>query len=473
MAKTFKISDTKGEIEEKDSKQNIDSVEESVTKEGKKKEEEGKKKDARKKEGKIKKGKGDKAKKGDKKRKKKEERKKKEKTPGEKKNIFKRIKWKNFIFPTVALLTLGGIALFYYFGIFRLQPRSLYDVLSFDKMFITSNPDGEIFSARLPLLSRPEEPRTEVSPLNGLLFSKSEMDEMMQRRPVAVMFNNHVQARPLSGLNSADIVIEANVESGITRHLGIFWSKAPEKVGPIRSLRQAYLEWANEYDPLMIYDGCAQTDDPRTNACGNIHSYGLKRIATVGAWRTDEGGRVAPHNEFSSVTNAWDYAEQMDWDKFPSSIQSLQFKRDADITERGEKTRVKTIFHTRLANNGAYDVEWVYDRSTNNYYRNIAGRADLDGETNTQIFAKVVIIQEVKVTPSGDDAGRVITTTIDSGDAVILQDGTITNATWEKGSRTDRTKYYDSSGDPIEFNRGRIWISMIPHSDGKFDIIEQ
>jgi hypothetical protein len=116
---------------------------------------------------------------------------------------------------------------------------------------------------------------------------------------------------------------------------------------------------------------------------------------------------------------------------------------------------------------------WTYDPSTNSYFRKIGGQADMDAETNTQVNTKVVIIQEVRMVPSGDDKGRVIITTIGQGDAVILQDGNIVNGTWKKDSRTDRTKYYDSSGEPIEFNRGRMWISMIPHNDGKFDIIEQ
>jgi hypothetical protein len=368
---------------------------------------------------------------------------------------------------------LVGIGLFYYFGIYKLKPTPLVEVLTFDDMFVSSYPSTSVFATDLTLLSKPEEPRTEESPLNGLLFSKSEMDILMKRRPVAVMINNHVEARPLSGLSSADIVIEANAESGITRHLGIFWSKAPAKVGPIRSLRQSYLEWLNEYDPILIHDGCADTDDPRTNACGNTYAYGIKDIATIGTWRSNEGGRVAPHNEYSSITNAWEYGEKMEWDSFPTSIASYAFKRDADVADRGEKTTVKTIFHTSLVNGGMYDVVWTYDSSTNSYLRRVGNQADMDAETNSQITAKVVVIQEVKVVPSGDSAGRLITTTIGQGDAVILQDGKITEGTWKKTSRTDRTKYYDSSGNAIEFNRGRLWISMIPQSFGKFDIIEQ
>ena len=56
---------------------------------------------------------------------------------------------------------------------------------------------------------------------------------------------------------------------------------------------------------------------------------------------------------------------------------------------------------------------------------------------------------------------------------VILQDGKIINGTWKKSSRLDRTKYFDSSGKLIKFNRGRIWIAAIANSSGKFDIIEQ
>lgn len=395
------------------------------------------------------------------------------KSTEEKKGFLKNISWKNFLFPTVALLTLVGIGLFYYFGIYKLKPTPLYEVLTFDEMFVSSYPSEKSFLNNLPLLSKPEEPRTEESPLNGLLFSKSEMDIMKKRRPVAVMINNHVEARPLSGLNSADIVIEANAESGITRHLGIFWSKAPTKVGPIRSLRQYYLEWLSEFDPILIHDGCAQTDDPRTNACGNTYSYGIKDIATLGAWRSNEGGRVAPHNEYSSVNNAWEYGVKMEWNSFPTSIQSYEFKRDADVKDRGSKTIVKTIFHTALVNSGHYDAIWTYDSSTNSYFRKIGGQADMDAETNTQISAKVVVIQQVKSVQSGDSAGRLITTTIGEGDAVILQDGKIVEGSWKKISRTDRTKYYDSSGNPIKFNRGRLWISMIPQSFGKFDIIEQ
>ncbi len=393
---------------------------------------------------------------------------KKEEIVNKKKEVLKKL-----IFPVIAILTLVGIVLFYYFAIYKLRPVHPSKVVLFKENYISSEGRKTPFRFTFPLLSEPKEPKTEVSPLNGLLFSKKEMDVLKKRRPVAVMINNHSEARPQSGLTSADIVYETNAEGGITRYLGIFWSNAPAKVGPIRSLRQYYLEWASEYDPLLIRDGCAESTDPKANACGNVRTYGIKDLGTIGAWRWNDGRRYAPHNEYSSITNAWDYAKKKGWDSFPSSIKAFEFKNDADVKERGEKTVVKTVLHMRLNNRGAYDAIWTYDSQTNSYFRKIGGNIDIDQETGTQVSAKNIVIQRVKMHPSSDGTARVVISTEGEGDAVILQDGKIINGKWKKTSRTDRTMFYDDKGKPIKFNRGRIWIAAIPTSEGKFDIIEQ
>jgi len=372
----------------------------------------------------------------------------------------------------VAMIILLGIVAFYYFGIYKLKPKDPSDVLSFTTDYIPSLTPLKVFDVGLPSLEEPEEPRTEESPLNGLLFTKKEMDEMKTRRPVAVIINNHVQARPQSGLSSADIVFETNAESGITRYLAIFWSNAPQKVGSIRSLRQYYLEWLSEYDPILIHDGCAETDNALTNACGNIYLYGTKDIATYGSWRLNDGIRFAPHNEYSSVTNAWEYAKKMNWNSFPS-ISGWQFKKDADLASRGQRTLVKLVFHKEINNNGLYDVTWTYDRPTNSYFRKVGNKIDIDQENNTQVSAKNVVIQQVQMSLAGDDHGRLIVKTIGEGDAVILQDGKIINGTWKKASRLDRTKYYDSEGKQISFNRGKVWIEAIGKGVGEMNIIEQ
>ena len=69
------------------------------------------------------------------------------------------------------------------------------------------------------------------------------------------MVNNHPLARPQSGLNKADIVYEIFAEGNVTRFLAIFQSEQPEKIGPVRSARDYYIELAKGYDSLYIAHG--------------------------------------------------------------------------------------------------------------------------------------------------------------------------------------------------------------------------
>ena len=389
------------------------------------------------------------------------------------KDLKEKAKKKKLTIILIALagLIILGISLFYYFGIYKYKPYiKPSEIINLSNEYLISERVTQI----LPQIPTPKplEPRTEVSPINGVLFTKSEMSKLKQRRPVAVMINNHVEARPQSGLNSSDVVFEALAESGITRFLAIFWSEAPKKVGPIRSARQYYLEWLSPYDPLYIYDGCADTDNPKTDACGNVYAYKIKKIATIGAWRWNDGVRYAPHNEYSSLFSAWEYAEEKNWDSFPD-VEGWKFKKDAKVEERGSKSKVKITFHERINNGGVYDSVWTYDSKKNIFLKETGGRVHIDQESNTQVYAKNLILQEVEYTPAYDDKGRIILTTIDEGKATYLFDGKITTGKWKKTARTDRTTYYDSSGNEMIFNRGRVWISAIATSVGKFDIIEQ
>jgi hypothetical protein len=372
----------------------------------------------------------------------------------------------------IGLVFILGLAAFYYFGIYKYSPKPEEEtVVNVPNNYVLAQEEVKLFTQ--VLVNTPQEPRTEESPLNGLLFTKSEMDELMKRRPVAVMVSNHAQARPQSGITDADVVYETLAESGITRYMAIFWSQGPKKVGSIRSARQYFLEWLSPYDPIYIHDGCASTDDPRTNACGNIYAYNIKDISTTGSWRWNDGVRFAPHNEYNSVVAAWDYAKTRSWDDFPKNFESWKFKNDADKDQRGDAYRYKVVFHNRLNNGGLYDAIWQYDATTNSYRRWIGGQVDIDQETNTQVTAKVVVIQETDLTPSYDNKGRIIIDTIGQGDATILMDGKEINGSWKKSNRTDRTTFFDSSGNEIEFNRGRIWIAVITQSTSEFDIIEQ
>ena len=56
------------------------------------------------------------------------------------------------------------------------------------------------------------------------------------------MIENHKEARPQSGLSSADVIFETVAEGGITRFLAIFYCQNASYVGPVRSARMYFLK---------------------------------------------------------------------------------------------------------------------------------------------------------------------------------------------------------------------------------------
>ena len=102
-------------------------------------------------------------------------------------------------------------------------------------------------------------PKTEACPLNGKLYTKPERAIWEKRRPLAVMLENSVDARPQSGISKADIIYEAVAEGGITRFMGLFYCGVAEKTefAPVRSARTYFVDWVSEYDALYNHVGGA------------------------------------------------------------------------------------------------------------------------------------------------------------------------------------------------------------------------
>ena len=74
-------------------------------------------------------------------------------------------------------------------------------------------------------------------------------------RPIAFMIDNHKSAQPQAGLNDAYIVYEIIVEGGESRLMALFKGKNLDKIGPIRSSRHYFLDYAMENDAIYVHYG--------------------------------------------------------------------------------------------------------------------------------------------------------------------------------------------------------------------------
>jgi hypothetical protein len=326
-------------------------------------------------------------------------------------------------------------------------------------------------------------PKSEPCPLNGAAYTKAEKNVWETRRPLAVMIENHLESRPQSGLSDADIVYEAVAEGGITRFMALFYCGAAAYepiLGPVRSARTYFLDWASEYNfPLYAHVGGANTDGP-ADALGQINIYGWGTnndlnqfsIGYPTFWRDYErlGRTVATeHTMYSTTEKLWAIGEQRDYtNKDPDGVEwskdfeSWQFtKSEPDFAARGDMASVNYGFWDY----SDYDVSWQYDKQNNVYKRLNGATPHLDLNINQQLTTKNLVVQFLTERKANDGyPGNVhlLYGTIGKGEALIFLDGKVIEGTWAKAKRMSRTIFYDEAGKEIKFNPGKIWISILP-----------
>jgi len=278
--------------------------------------------------------------------------------------------------------------------------------------------------------------------------------------PVAVMIENMVSSRPPSYLSKANVVYEALVEGGITRFMAIFAGQmvAIPEMGPVRSARPYYLDWALEYGALYVHVGGSPQAfaDIRTHEVFDLNQFYNAQYF----WRSDD--RSAPHNLYTSGEKMAFALRDLEAEA-EGSYTPWKFKKDEVVAQRITEKKSITIDFSSVS----YKVEYKYNSTENDYVRYQAGQIHRDkpvgeggDEDGEEIRAKNVIVQKVKT--SLLDEERLTMETVGEGEALIFFDGTVINGTWKKGAKDSRTMFYASNGEEIEFNAGATWIEIVP-----------
>jgi len=339
-------------------------------------------------------------------------------------------------------------------------------------------------------------PKTEICPINGAKFTKAEKDVWDKRRPITAMIEDHADSRPSSGLQSADAVYEAVAEGGITRFMAVFYCGVAAKdltIAPVRSARVYYINWAQEYGDYPLYVHVGGANNICSQCPGGVKPDGDvdPRVMAI-EYLNELGWRGASGNDFDNTglpifqrndgrldhEVATEHTMQVYIDKLYAEAENrkLGFNNDQGVpwnknfvswkfaddkpTQSNPATSIKFSFW-----DGAplYDVEWKYNQANNNYLRYNGGKpfTDLE-ENNSQIAAKNVVVMYVKEQDTIDKEGHTYIKTVGKGNALVFQNGTVIEGTWEKDSEDGRTIFSDKSGNEITFVRGQIWIEAVP-----------
>lgn len=268
-------------------------------------------------------------------------------------------------------------------------------------------------------------------------------------RNIAVVIDGMVDARPTVGLAVAPLVWEAPAEGGIPRFLAVYpFDAVPEKVGPVRSLRPYFLDFASEVGAVLLHVGGSP------EALERAKTFPLDRLNqffdSVYFWRSSD--RSAPHNVFTSgylIARAF-----VDREYEKNRDVPLWSYTTSDVPEGTEGLRV--VFSTP-----SYTVDWQWNGATNQYERLVGGEPAHDADS-TAITAANVITQFTTIEIL-DEVGRRRIVTEGEGRALVATRGQVIEATWKKESG-GRTRFFDTSKQGVEvtLTPGTTWIEVVP-----------
>ena len=317
-------------------------------------------------------------------------------------------------------------------------------------------------------------PTLVAAPLTGLLVTP----KAAQQHPIAVMIDDHVLARPQAGFNAASIVWQAPAEGGIPRYMLIFQDQVPASVGPVRSSREYFIEWATEWNAMYVHAGGS--------------SQALATLAAKGhgqwVWNADDfrwegkylfrvhevkvlGGAtyplVPPHNVYTDGVHLRQLAAKIGAADGPLSAH-WAFGPDAPLSYRPSGTRITVAYPYEA-------IQYRYDRATNTYRRYIKPpwggdfKPQIDAADGRQVAPTNVVILRMGFGPlypvGTDPHHRLEANDVGHGVAWISSNGVTVKGTWRKASVTAPTLLFGPDGQPISLAPGQTFVQVMQLSD--------
>jgi hypothetical protein len=291
-------------------------------------------------------------------------------------------------------------------------------------------------------------------PLTGVLVTPA----LAARHPIAVMVDDQADARPQSGFNQASVVWQAPAEGGIPRYMMIFGAGNPPAVGPVRSSRQYFIEWAAEWDALYVHVGGSPQAMATLASSGQgqfVYNADEFRWGPTYLWRITQ--RFAPHNVYTDGKHLRALAALVGATAPPAGP-AWTFGPGAALADRPAGAELEITYP-------ANTIAYHYDRVSNTYRRFVEGAPQIDAGDGRQVAPANVVVMTVIFGPLNDgepNKKRLEAQDVGTGPALIATNGVTVSGTWSKASISAPTLFYDSAGNEVVFTAGQTFIQVVP-----------
>ena len=283
------------------------------------------------------------------------------------------------------------------------------------------------------------------------------------QRPIAVMIDNVGEARPQAGLNDAYLVYEMIVEGKQTRLMALYKDAKLDKIGPIRSSRHYFLDYALENDAIYVHFGWSPQAKADINSL-NVENINGMSESSKSFWRVKD--KAAPHNVVTSTEKILEIADRKGYSTTSNKKSVLNYVvDDVELTEGISATSIT------LPYSSSYKVTYQYNEETKKYTRGYNKTTQKDWVTKKLVTTKNIIITFAKnsVLNDGTNKDRQNLSNIGILDGYYITNGKAIKIKCSKSSRTAQTVYKDLQGNIINVNDGNTFIQIVP-IDSKVEI---
>ena len=292
------------------------------------------------------------------------------------------------------------------------------------------------------------------SPVNGLIMSSTANNSIV----IGIKNDNNLNARPQSGPQHADAVVEVLVEGGMTRFINIFYQSDTTYHGPIRSARPT--------DPTMLkpLGGVLVVSGATGGLIPEIVNMGVPVITDSRPEFYRISSRNAPHNLYADTKILKSSAISKGYKKtdtpqplFPWGDPSF----DNWINNSFLTLPFSGFTETTWTWNGSSYSRTYFDAYKNKRSDNIHYWSDINGNTGEILFETVIaLFCEPYIHPLQLPSVK----TIGEGRAIILHGGKMLDARWKRGSNSDPFHIVDSNNNILYVPKGKVWISLVPNT---------
>ena len=308
------------------------------------------------------------------------------------------------------------------------------------------------------------EPEPEPEPMPWDLYAQNKLTGLYDIeksragiRPVAVVVNNNIFCLPQRGINDCDILLEIEVEGGITRTMAFYADYLKiDEVGPVRSLRNQFLDLARPIDAMIINVGASYFAEEA------VWDYDYRIIDAMNSYNVfqDESrldDYAWEHTWFTDVPHISDSIDSLDFrtsDESPEPVFNFaDYETEAPVDD-GWALKAEWSF------SDDYDSKIQYSRNSEAYMLWQHGDLrydELDGKPF--YFPNVFIV--IASRPGYYGAGVPMYDYSEGGYGYYLYKGMYEEFTWTKDSAEDRMTFWDSDGNELLVNPGRSYVAII------------